>query len=116
MFVHRVETPGLVHWSYYVEDGGEAIVVDPRLDVDVYVDLARTRGDRIVSAVETHRNEDLVTGAWNLPHALVLRSTTPTGTRSQLRHRVEDGDVVPFGSATSKRSTRPGIRPDTCAT
>jgi hydroxyacylglutathione hydrolase len=112
MFVHRVETPGLAHWSYYIEDSGEAIVVDPRLDVDIYVDLARTRGDRIVSAVETHRNEDLVTGSVELAARTGAEVRHADG---QLGHSygnpVEDGDVVPLGSTALEAIHTPGHTP-----
>jgi hydroxyacylglutathione hydrolase len=66
MFLHRVETAGLAHWSYYLEDAGEAIVIDPRRDPAVYADLARSRGARIVAVLETHRQEDVVAGSVEL--------------------------------------------------
>lgn len=66
MFVERIASPGLAHWSYYLEDAGEALVIDPRLDAGVYVDLARSRGARIATVLETHRNEDYLVGSVEL--------------------------------------------------
>ncbi len=38
MQLERIESPGLTQCSYLISDGGEALVIDPRRDVDVYVD------------------------------------------------------------------------------
>lgn len=63
MFVEKVKTEGLAHLSYVVGSGGEAAVIDPRRDVDGYVDIALANGCRITHVFETHRNEDLISGA-----------------------------------------------------
>ncbi|MEX0758212.1 MAG: MBL fold metallo-hydrolase, partial [Tistlia sp.] len=63
MFVEKIKTEGLAHLSYVIGDGGEAAVVDPRRDCELYVELAHARGCRIAHVFETHRNEDLVSGA-----------------------------------------------------
>ena len=53
---------GLGHLSTLIsdEDAGVAAVVDPRRDVDVYLDAARTGGWRITHVVETHLHNDYV--------------------------------------------------------
>ncbi len=63
MFLEKIKTEGLAHLSYVVGSDGEAAVIDPRRDVEVYVELARARGCRITRIFETHRNEDLISGA-----------------------------------------------------
>jgi hydroxyacylglutathione hydrolase len=40
VFFKTVKSKGLAHSSYYLSDGGEAIVIDPRRDCEVYVDFA----------------------------------------------------------------------------
>ncbi|HSA35481.1 MAG TPA: MBL fold metallo-hydrolase, partial [Methanomassiliicoccales archaeon] len=62
----RVRSEGLAHISYYLESNEEAAVIDPRRDVDDYLTLARERGARVVLVLETHRNEDYVSGALEL--------------------------------------------------
>ena len=69
MFVEKIKSEGLAHLSYLLGDGGEAAVVDPRRDWEVYVEMARERGCRIAHVFETHRNEDLVSGAAGLSQA-----------------------------------------------
>ncbi len=65
----RVRSEGLAHISYYLESNEEAAVIDPRRDVDDYLTLARERGARVVLVLETHRNEDYVSGALELANA-----------------------------------------------
>jgi hydroxyacylglutathione hydrolase len=63
MKLEKIKTDGLAHLSYLLTSDGEAAVIDPRRDIEVYLDKARTQGCRITHIFETHRNEDLVSGA-----------------------------------------------------
>jgi hydroxyacylglutathione hydrolase len=62
----RIESRGISHYSYLVGDGNEALVIDPRRDCDLYVELAQHAGMRIAHILETHRNEDYVVGSLEL--------------------------------------------------
>ena len=63
MFVERIKTEGLAQLSYLIGDGSEAAVIDPRRDCEIYARKVRERGCRITHIFETHRNEDLISGA-----------------------------------------------------
>ena len=63
MFIHKIKSDGLAHLSYLLGDQGEAAVIDPRRDCEIYIERAREEGCRITHVFETHRNEDLVSGA-----------------------------------------------------
>lgn len=63
MLLEKIKTPGLSHLSYIVGSGGRAAVIDPRRDCACYVEMARAAGLEISHIFETHRNEDLVSGA-----------------------------------------------------
>lgn len=63
MLLEKIKTLGLSHLSYLVGSGGQAAVIDPRRDCAIYVEKARAAGLRITHIFETHRNEDLVSGA-----------------------------------------------------
>ncbi|MDZ7668642.1 MAG: hypothetical protein U5Q16_04200 [Gammaproteobacteria bacterium] len=63
MFLHKVKTEGLAHLSYVLGSAGEAAVFDPRRDFDIYLEIAAENGCRITHIFETHRNEDLISGA-----------------------------------------------------
>lgn len=63
MLLEKIKTPGLSHLSYLLGSGGQAAVIDPRRDCAIYVEKARAAGLEITHIFETHRNEDLVSGA-----------------------------------------------------
>ena len=62
MQIERFYLGCLAHASYIVHDDGEAAVIDPQRDVDLYIDLARERGLTIRWVIETHLHADFVSG------------------------------------------------------
>ena len=66
MLFDRIISEGLAHYSYLAGDKNEALVIDPRRDVDVYVEKASNAGMRIAHILETHRNEDYFVGSMEL--------------------------------------------------
>jgi len=65
----RVRSEGLAHISYFLESSGESVVIDPRRDIDEYLELSQAKGASVLLVLETHRNEDLVSGALELANA-----------------------------------------------
>ena len=63
MLFRRIESEGIAHYSYIIGDGREAVVIDPRLDCEIYVDDAHFEGYHIHHILETHRHEDFVIGS-----------------------------------------------------
>ncbi|MGK7297364.1 MAG: MBL fold metallo-hydrolase, partial [Candidatus Wenzhouxiangella sp. M2_3B_020] len=63
MFIEKVKSEGLAQLSWVIGNDGLAAVVDPRRDCDVYIEIAARNGCRISHVLETHRNEDLISGA-----------------------------------------------------
>ncbi|HHX02956.1 MAG TPA: MBL fold metallo-hydrolase, partial [Tissierellia bacterium] len=66
MYFKRIETKGLAHFSYVIGDEGQMMIIDPRRDVGVYLEEARKQSMVIKGIFETHRNEDIVSGAKEL--------------------------------------------------
>ncbi|HDS59458.1 MAG TPA: MBL fold metallo-hydrolase [Thermoplasmatales archaeon] len=66
MKFEQVTSEGLAHHSYFVSSDGQAAVIDPRRDVDVYLHLASRHQAAITHIFETHRNEDYVIGSLEL--------------------------------------------------
>jgi hydroxyacylglutathione hydrolase len=112
MLIERIRSEGLAHSSYFVADGGEAVVVDPRRDVDAYLDLARDRQVRIRYVLETHRNEDYLVGSTALAQACgaeVLHShRLPFGYGTPVR----EGDLVGIGRLELRVLETPGHTPE----
>jgi hydroxyacylglutathione hydrolase len=94
--------------SYVLGDGGEAVVVDPRWDIDVYLEIAAAERLRIVAVLDTHEHADHVSGAGRLAQATGATRRRPVG----------DDDVIAAGERLTVGSLRltalatPGHRPE----
>ena len=110
MILEKIKSDGLAHLSYFLGSGSEACVVDPRRDIEVYLSAARRNGMRIVHIFETHRNEDLVSGAPALAEAtgaVVWHGPNPD---EPIRYAetAREGDVFEVGSALVRVLETPG--------
>src|SRR5262245_20151455 len=95
----RIE--GLGHLSTLIADesSGVAAVIDPRRDVDVYLDAARDADLRITHVFETHLHNDYVSGGREL--AALTGATHVIGAGAALRHDhrpAQDGETFEVGS------------------
>ena len=68
MFFKQFYLESLGHASYLVGDEvtGQALVLDPRRDVESYFEAARSEGLRISYAIDTHGHNDYLTGLCEL--------------------------------------------------
>ncbi len=66
MFLEKIKSEGIAHLSYILGDGRQAVVIDPRRDCGIYLDIAAREGTQITHIFETHRNEDYVAGSLDL--------------------------------------------------
>lgn len=115
LVLEQIYTEGLAQLSYLVGDdvAGEVAVVDPRRDVDVYLETVRKRGLRVTHIVETHIHADFASGA----HELKSRTgATICGGRSDDYgfevEAMDDGDVIRLGSVTLRAMHTPGHTPE----
>jgi len=63
MLLERIEAGGLAQYTYVLGHDGDAVVIDPRRDVDEVLSLVRRRDLSLSSIIETHRNEDYIVGS-----------------------------------------------------
>jgi hydroxyacylglutathione hydrolase len=66
MLIKKVKSEGLSHNSYFIGSQNEAIIIDPRRDCQIFLDLAQEEEMTIKGIFETHRNEDYVIGSIEL--------------------------------------------------
>ena len=110
---YRIE--GLGHLSTLIADEAEGVaaVVDPRRDVDIYLDAARAADLRITHVVETHLHNDYVSGGRDL--AALTGAAHVIGAGAALRHEhqpARDGDTVDVGSIRFRTLDTPGHTPE----
>lgn len=113
MFFQRIKTPGIAHSAYVFGDKGEAMVVDPRRDIDEYLRVAREEGLSIKYVLETHRQEDFVMGSAEL--ARVTGAKIVNGRHALFGHgdlRLEDGEDFSFAGFRLRALHTPGHTPE----
>ena len=103
----------LAHASYLVGDGGEAAVIDPRRDVDEYLDEARARGLEIRYVIETHLHADFVSGHRELAERTGAEIVFGARAAAAFPHRaVADGDELRLGRLRLRFLETPGHTPE----
>ena len=118
MFLRQFFIEGLGHGSYLVgdDDSGVGAVVDPRRDVDVYLETALEAGLTIRHVLETHTHNDYVSGAKELAAltgATYWASGANGGAGLEFNHQsLKEGDSVKVGSVTLRAWETPGHTPE----
>jgi glyoxylase-like metal-dependent hydrolase (beta-lactamase superfamily II)/rhodanese-related sulfurtransferase len=93
MNVQQVFTPGLAHCSYLVTGKRACVVVDPRRDVEVYLEAARRRDVEITHILSTHLHADFVSGHLDLARATGAEIYAPRAAGCVFSHKgVSEGD------------------------
>ena len=101
--------------SYLVgdEDAGVAAVVDPRFEIDEYLDLARYLGVAIEHVVETHNHADHVSGHGRLAAATGATIHIHREAHADYPHEpFDDGWELELGRVRVKAIHTPGHRPE----
>lgn len=108
MFMQTLYTPGVAHLSYVIGDNGQAAVIDPRRDVDEYLEIAHREGARITHIFETHRNEDYVIGSLELARRTGAEIHHGSQLDFKYGHGVSDGDEFRLGNVKLTSLHTPG--------
>ena len=98
MFLEKLKSEGLAHLSYMIGDGMEAVVIDPRRDIQCYLDIAARQGVRITRIFETHRNEDYVIGSVELAERTGASIHHGHALDFGYGHDVREGDTFECGA------------------
>ncbi|MGH2512190.1 MAG: MBL fold metallo-hydrolase [Candidatus Limnocylindrales bacterium] len=115
MFIRQFRLDGLGHLSTLVgdEEAGVAAVVDPRRDVDIYLETARRHGLRISHVFETHLHNDYVSGGRELVAATGAEQLIGAGAELAYPHRpVRQGDIAAVGALEFQVEDTPGHTPE----
>jgi hydroxyacylglutathione hydrolase len=99
--------------SYLLGDGGEAVVVDPRWDIDVYLEIAAAEQLRITDVIDTHEHADHVSGRARLLAATGARGHRPLRPGAPAAaDTIAAGDTLELGTLRLTALGTPGHRPE----
>ena len=101
---------GLAQASFLVgcDRAKQAVVIDPRRDISVYLAAARQHGATIVAAIETHVHADFVSGARELAETGARVYTGPGADLEYGHHEVRDGEALAVGDVALTFLHTPG--------
>lgn len=115
MFLETIKAEGLAHLSYLLgdESNGVCAVIDPRRDVDVYLEHARRHNVRITHILETHIHADFVSGSLELHAATGAPIFVGETSEYGFEHKaLREGDSLSLGSLTIEVLHTPGHTPE----
>jgi glyoxylase-like metal-dependent hydrolase (beta-lactamase superfamily II)/rhodanese-related sulfurtransferase len=103
----------LAHASYMLASEGEAVVVDPQRDVDLYLKAATEHGFVIRHILETHLHADFVSGHKELAARTGAKIYMGAQAGAQFPHvPVGDRYELKFGKASIRVLETPGHTPE----
>ena len=97
--------------SYLLGDAGEAVVVDPRFDIDVYLQLAGRYRLRIDHVIDTHDHADHVSGRAKLAAATGARAYRACAPGEAGDDRIHPGDELTVGGTSTSAITATMVWP-----
>ena len=113
MFFRQVLHDDLGCASYVVADGGEAAVIDPKWEIEEYLELAEEHGFAITHVLETHNHADHVSGRGRLQAATGATIHVSDRAGVAFEHEpLSDGGSVSFGDVRIVAMATPGHRPE----
>jgi hydroxyacylglutathione hydrolase len=109
MFIKQLYTDCLSEAAYYIESEGEAAVIDPLRDIDIYLQLAKERNCTIKYIFETHFHADFVSGHLDLSKASGAPIVYGPATETEFPiHLAKDGEIFKLGKVNIEVLHTPG--------
>ena len=103
----------LAHASYLFASKGEAVVVDPQRDVDIYLEVAQKQGLTIRHIFETHLHADFVSGHKELAARTGATIYIGAAAGAKFAHvDVHDGFELQVGNLCLTAMETPGHTPE----
>jgi hydroxyacylglutathione hydrolase len=109
MKIEQIYTGCLAQGAYYIESGGEAVVIDPLREVEPYIQKAERSNAKIKYVFETHFHADFVSGHLDLSKktgAPIVYG--PNANPDFVAHIAANGEEFKVGKLTFKVLHTPG--------
>ena len=103
----------LAQASYMIGSKGEAAVVDPRRDIEPYLEEAEREGLKIRHVIETHLHADFVSGHRELARRAGAKIYFGPGAQARFDYvPAREGDEIAMGDVTLRFLETPGHTPE----
>lgn len=119
MFFQHIFEKSLAHSSYLIgcQAEGEAIVIDPKRDIDIYLKIAEENNLKITHIAETHIHADYLSGSQELAYVtgakMYLSNEGGKDWQYDFEHiGLKDGDKIEVGNLIFEVMHTPGHTPE----
>ena len=119
MYFEHIYERGLAQASYFIacQKTREAIVIDPKRDIDTYLEIAKRQRFKITHITETHIHADFLSGARELAEVtnadIYLSNEGGEEWQYQYSHQgLKEGDLINVGNIKLKVLHVPGHTPE----
>lgn len=119
MYFQHIYEEGLAQASYFIgcQKTKEAVVIDPRRDIDIYLKIAEEKNFNITYVTETHIHADYLSGSRELAAAtgaeIYLSNEGGKDWQYQFENnKLHDGDKIKIGKVELEVLHTPGHTPE----
>ena len=113
MIVQQFFTKGLAHSSYLMGGSKTCAIIDPRRDVQIYLDAARSLDMKITHILETHLHADFISGHLDLAEMTGAKIYAPKSAECKFDHApVAEGDSFEIEDMSLSVLETPGHTPE----
>ncbi len=119
MFFERVYDETLAQASYVIgcQSGGVAAVIDPKRDIDTYLEIAEKNQLKITKVLETHIHADFLCGSRELAHATGAEIFVSDEGDEDWKYdfsstKLKDGNTINLGNLSIEALHTPGHTPE----
>jgi glyoxylase-like metal-dependent hydrolase (beta-lactamase superfamily II)/rhodanese-related sulfurtransferase len=113
MIVQQFFVKGIAHSSYLLGGTSTCAIIDPRRDVQIYIDAAKEMDMRITHILETHLHADFISGHLDLAAKTGAQIYAPKAATCQFEHAVlAEGDTFELEDMVLSVLETPGHTPE----
>jgi glyoxylase-like metal-dependent hydrolase (beta-lactamase superfamily II)/rhodanese-related sulfurtransferase len=113
MFVQQFFVKGIAHSSYLLGGAKTCAIIDPRRDIQIYIDAAKEMGLKITHILETHLHADFISGHLELAEKTGTSIYVPKSGRCSFKHTgVSEGDTFAIEDMKIAVLETPGHTPE----
>ena len=113
MLLLQFFTPKIAHSSYILAGNSTCAVIDPRRDVQIYVDAAKAAGWKITHVLETHLHADFISGHLDLAQKTGAAIYAPDMGKCAFEHvPVSEGTGITIEDMVLQTVDTPGHTPE----
>ncbi len=113
MLIQSFFVPGLSHISYLLCGSKTCAVIDPKRDIEIYLDAAKGMGLKITHILETHLHADFISGHMDLTERTGAKIYAPKSGNCQFDHvALSEGDSFQIEDMELRVIDTPGHTPE----